>query len=146
MEEMQTKEDPVARGWTVSVAGSLAISTLLAGSGIAQDQPIKRTELLRSDMPGVPGKEVVVFVADFAPGAVSVRHHHPGEEIIYQLEGTLLLKPDNGNTITLHKGQIDRSPAGRVHEARNGSATEPDRQLIVLVGADKGQPLAIADK
>ena len=146
MGKCETKEDPVSRGWTVSVAGSLAISTLLAGSALAQDQPIKRTELLRFDMPGVPGKEVVFFVADFAPGAVSARHHHPGEEVIYQLEGTLVVKPDNGNTITLHKGQIDRNPAGRVHEARNGSATEPARQLVVLVGAEKGQPLAIAEK
>lgn len=41
----------MSRGWTVSVAGSLASSTLLAGSAIAQDQPVKRTELLRRTSP-----------------------------------------------------------------------------------------------
>jgi hypothetical protein len=43
---------------------------------------------------GLPGKEVVVYVGDLAPGAGGGRHHHPGEEIVYILEGTLVIKPD----------------------------------------------------
>ena len=35
-----------------------------------QDEPIKRTVLFRGDLEGAPGKEIVVFVADLAPGAV----------------------------------------------------------------------------
>ncbi len=37
-----------------------------------QDEPIKRTVLFRGDLEGAPGKEIVVFVADLAPGAVGV--------------------------------------------------------------------------
>src|SRR6185437_12031671 len=43
-----------------------------------QDEPIKRTVLFRGDLEGAPGKEIVVFVADLAPGAVGSKHYHPG--------------------------------------------------------------------
>ena len=45
-------------------------------------------------MVGLPGKEVVIYVGDLAPDADGGRHHHPGEEIVYVLEGTLVIKPD----------------------------------------------------
>ena len=38
-----------------------------------EDEPIKRTVLFRGDLEGAPGKEIVVFVADLAPGAVGSR-------------------------------------------------------------------------
>src|SRR3954465_11245340 len=43
-----------------------------------QDEPIKRTVLFRGDLEGAPGKEIVVFVADLAPGAAGSKHDHPG--------------------------------------------------------------------
>ena len=105
-------------------------------SGIAQDQPIKRTELMRYDLPGVPGKEVVVYVADLAPGAKAGRHHHPGEEIVYVLEGTLALEPDNSPPVLLHKGEILRNPGHQVHNAWNASDIAPAR---VLRGDGRGR-------
>jgi quercetin dioxygenase-like cupin family protein len=54
-----------------------------------QDEPIKRTVLFRGDLEGAPGKEIVVFVADLAPGAVGSKHYHPGPEFFYVLEGTV---------------------------------------------------------
>jgi hypothetical protein len=45
-----------------------------------QDEPIKRTVLFRGDLEGAPDKEIVVFVADLAPGAVGSKHYHPGPE------------------------------------------------------------------
>ena len=132
--------------YSLFVAAGLAASALLVGSASAQDQPIKRTELMRYDLPGAPGKEVVVYISDLAPGANGGRHHHPGEEIVYMLEGTVVLEPDEGRPVTLHKGEIARNPAYQVHNARNSSATEPAKAYVVIVGADKGQPLAIADK
>jgi hypothetical protein len=52
--------------------GGFAAITLLAllaaGTASAQDQPIKRTELLRSDLADVPGKQTVIYMAEVAPG------------------------------------------------------------------------------
>ena len=131
---------------SLCVAVGVATSALLVGPASAQDQPIKRTELMRYDLPGVPGKEVVVYVANLAPGAKAGRHHHPGEEIVYVLEGTIALAPDNSPSVLLHKGEILRNPANQVHNVWNASDIAPARTYVVMVGADKGQPLATPDK
>src|SRR5262245_45352676 len=57
----------------------------------------KRTVLFRGDLEGAPGKEIVVFVADLAPGAVGSKHYHPGPEFFYVLEGTLAHEPEGGS-------------------------------------------------
>ena len=44
----------------------------------AQQQPVKRTELLRTDLPGIEGKEGIVYIAELAPGAAAGKHSHPG--------------------------------------------------------------------
>src|ERR671913_551424 len=86
----------MSRRYSLCVAAGIAASALLVGSAVAQNEPIKRTELMRYDLPGMPGKEVVIYVGDLAPGANGGRHHHPGDEIIYVLESTVVLEPDNG--------------------------------------------------
>jgi quercetin dioxygenase-like cupin family protein len=47
-----------------------------------------RTDLQRHDL-SVPGREVVQSRVDIAPEAPLLKHTHPGEEIIYILEGSL---------------------------------------------------------
>ena len=131
---------------SMCLAAAVATSAVLAGPASAQDQPIKRTELLRYDQPGVPGKEVVVYVADLAPGANGGRHHHPGEQIAYVVQGTIVIKPDNGPPVMLRQGEMIHNPASQVHNVWNASAVAPAKVYVVMVGADKGQPLAIPDK
>src|SRR5262245_36347737 len=64
----------------------LTIGTILAqsnppGSAVStEEQPIKRTVLFRGELEGAPGKEIVIFIADLAPGAVGAKHYHPGPE------------------------------------------------------------------
>jgi quercetin dioxygenase-like cupin family protein len=131
----------------LGIAAAIAASALLAVPASAADQtPIKRTELARYDQTGAPGKEVVVYVADLAPGAKSGRHHHPGEEIVYVVDGTLVIKPDDGPPVMLHKGQVARNPANQVHNAWNASDILPAKVYVVMAGADKGAPVATPDK
>jgi quercetin dioxygenase-like cupin family protein len=109
---------------------------------VAQDQPIKRTELHRSDLADVVGKEVVIYTADVTPGAEGGRHTHYGDEYVYILEGTLIVTPDGQQPITLRKGDVAHiAPKDGVHAARNGSSSEPARALVFIV-AEKGKPLA----
>jgi quercetin dioxygenase-like cupin family protein len=119
---------------------------LAAGAAAAQDQPIKRTELLRSDLADVPGKQTVIYVADVAPAGEGARHTHYGDEYVYILEGTLTIKPDGKDPLTLGKGQAAHiAPADGIHAAMNGSKSEPARLLVILV-VEKGKPLAEAAK
>jgi quercetin dioxygenase-like cupin family protein len=69
-------------------------AVVLIASGVAlevaqaQWPGITRTDLQRHDL-SVPGREVIQVRVDFAPGAAASRHSHPGEEIVYAIEGTM---------------------------------------------------------
>jgi quercetin dioxygenase-like cupin family protein len=109
---------------------------------VAQDTPIKRTELHRSDLTDVVGKETVIYIADVMPGAVGGRHTHYGDEYVYVLEGTLVVTPDGQPPITLRKGDVAHiAPKDGIHAAKNGSNSETARALVFIV-AEKGKPLA----
>jgi quercetin dioxygenase-like cupin family protein len=129
----------------VLIALSLS-SGLLASSTLAQDQPIKRTELIRADVAGASGKETVIYIADVMPGAEGARHTHYGDEFVYILEGSLIVTPDGKAPVTLQKGDTAHlAPADGIHAAKNGSTSEPAKALIVLV-VEKGKPLSEAAK
>jgi len=144
------------RNLAVTLLAASAVVGLTAGAILAQssppdpgantqDQPIKRTVLLRSDLDGAPGKEIVVFVADLAPGAVGAKHYHPGPEFFYVLEGTLAHEPEDGPTHTMGTGAFGSNPNKGIHLVRNPSPTERARAIDFLV-AEKGQPIVIPVK
>ena len=129
----------------------LTIGTIVAqnnppGSAVStQEEPIKRTVLFRGDLEGAPGKEIVIFVADLAPGAVGAKHYHPGPEFFYVLEGTLAHEPEGGSTHMMRTGAFGSNPNKGVHIIKNPSATERARAIDFLV-AEKGQPIVIQVK
>ncbi len=129
----------------------LTIGTIVAqnnppGSAVStQEEPIKRTVLFRGDLEGAPGKEIVIFVADLAPGAVGAKHYHPGPEFFYVLEGTLAHEPEGGSTHMMRTGAFGSNPNKGVHIIKNPSATERARAIDFLV-AEKGQPIVIPVK
>ena len=114
---------------------------ILAGASAAQGprpSGTTRTDLQRHDL-SIAGREVLQARVDFAPGSFFPRHKHPGEEIIYVIEGTLEYElPDRG-WITLKKGDVLFVPYGGVHAARN-TGSEPAAELATYV-LEKGKPL-----
>ena len=72
----------------------LGLGTIAGNRSNAQPSPVTRTMLQQKDIEGMPGKEALVYVAEFTPGAASGRHFHPGPEVGYVLQGTLVLEPD----------------------------------------------------
>jgi quercetin dioxygenase-like cupin family protein len=108
----------------------------------APQEKIKRTELQRHDL-SVPGRESVQARIDFRPGVAFGRHSHPGEEIIYVLEGSFEYEVEGKPTVTLKAGDVLFIPAGTIHAAKNVGTTnaaelatyivEKGKQLVVLV-------------
>lgn len=121
----------------IGVALGMVTSQVL----MAQQAPIKRTTLQQKDLEGTPGSEIIMYTAEVIPGGVAGRHFHPGPEVGYILEGSLILEPDGQQPITFKKGQSFHNPAKGVHNAKNGSKTEPAKVLVVLIG-EKGAPLS----
>ena len=104
----------------------------------AQQAGIARTDLQRHDL-GVPGREVVQVRVDLDPGVAFGDHTHPGEEIIYVLEGTLEYRIAGRQPVTLKAGEVLFIPAGTIHAAKNvGSGTASELATYIV---EKGKPL-----
>jgi len=97
------------------------------------------------DLEGVPGKEIVIFIADLAPGAVGDKHYHPGPEFFYVIEGTLAHEPNGGLAHMMKTGAFGSNPNKGIHLIKNPSATERAQAIDFLV-AEKGQPIVIPVK
>jgi quercetin dioxygenase-like cupin family protein len=127
----------------------LAVAVLIVASGLAlhvalsQQPGIKRTDLQRHDL-SVPGREVIQVRVELAPGVSFPKHTHPGEEIIYVLEGSLEYEVEGKPPVTLKAGEVLFIPAGTVHAARNvGSGNAAELATYVL---EKGKPLVVVVK
>jgi quercetin dioxygenase-like cupin family protein len=118
------------------------IALTLAGivAGISAQQPgFKRTVVQQKDI-SVPGREAVTAVGEFQPGASPGRHTHPGEEIGYVLEGSLLLEEDGKPAVTINAGQAFLIPPGTIHNATNkGPGTA---RILATYIVEKGKPVA----
>jgi quercetin dioxygenase-like cupin family protein len=130
---------------SVSIKATDAQGEQSGSPSMAQEEPIKRTVLFRGNLEGVEGKEIVIFIADLAPGAVGSKHYHPGPEFFYVLEGTMAHEPEGGPAHMMKAGDFGSNPNKSVHTIRNPSTTARARAIDFLV-SDKGQPLVIAVK
>jgi quercetin dioxygenase-like cupin family protein len=117
----------------VMALAALIGGTVLAPYGAwAQQKGVKRTDLQRHDL-SVPGREAVQVRVDLAPGVAFGKHTHPGEEIIYVLEGSLEYQIEGKPPITLKAGDVLFIPAGTVHAARNvGSGTGSELATYIV--------------
>ena len=118
----------------------MTVVVLIVASGLALSQQAgtKRTDLQRHDL-SAPGREVVQVRVDFDPGSVAPKHWHPGEEIIYVLEGTLEYELEGQPPVTVKAGDVLFVPARTVHSARNvGSGNGAELATYVV---EKGLPL-----
>jgi quercetin dioxygenase-like cupin family protein len=125
----------------VGLLGCLALAAVAVGPAAGQDQPVKRTELQRVALGDTPGKEGVMYIAEFAPGAVAGKHVHPGDEFGYVVEGTLTIEPEEAEAFTVKEGESFHQLANKPHNGRNGSDSEPAKVLVFLI-IPKGEPLA----
>lgn len=121
---------------------SLAAAGLLIGAA-AHAQPARpsgttRIDLQKHDL-SLPGREVFQARVDFAPGASFPRHRHPGEEVIYVIEGAIQYDLDGKPPVIVKAGEVLFVPAGAVHAAKNAGTT-PAAELGTYI-VEKGKPL-----
>lgn len=117
-----------------------AVWVCLAASAILIAQNgVQRTVVQRMDS-AVPGREALSVRVEFAAGASTGRHTHPGDEIDYVLEGEGEWLVEGQANRKAKAGDSIIVPGGTVHEARNTGASP----LKVIAGfvVEKGKPLA----
>lgn len=124
----------------------ITVAVLISGCGLAPDvaqsqqEGIMRTDLQRHDL-GAPGREVVQVRVDIAPGVLAPNHSHPGEEIVYVIEGLLEYQLEGKAPVTLKAGEVLFIPAGTIHSARNVGNVNAAELATYIV--EKGKPLVM---
>jgi quercetin dioxygenase-like cupin family protein len=124
----------------------MALAALFAGSGLAlcaawaQQSGVKRTDLQQHDL-SIPGREVVQSLVEIGPGVLAPNHKHPGEEIVYVLEGSLEYRVEGKPPVTLTAGDVLFIPAETIHSASNvGRGNGAELATYVV---EKGKPLVV---
>jgi quercetin dioxygenase-like cupin family protein len=118
-------------------------SGLSLHSASAQQQGVKRTELQRHDL-SVTGREVLQVRVDLDPGVTFPMHSHPGEEIIYVLDGVWEYQVEGKGAMTLKAGDVLFIPAGVKHGAKNVGSGKGSELATYIV--EKGKPLVVLAK
>lgn len=133
----------------VELAAALALAQDSGGAGKkisgpgASDKGVTVRPVLAHDLADVPGKQLSVVTVEFAPGAGSSPHRHPGSVVAYVLEGTVISQVDPGKPVTYKTGQSWYELPMHVHRvARNPSKTRPAKILAFLI-VEKGQALTL---
>jgi quercetin dioxygenase-like cupin family protein len=135
---MKTNKNKLATAITIA---ALAVFTF-PSYALAQQTLAGRTELQRYDL-STPGREMIQIRVNIEKGQAYPQHKHPGEEIIYVLEGVLEYRIEGKQPVTLKAGDVLFIPYGTVHSVKNVGDTkaielatyivEKDKPLVVLI-------------
>jgi quercetin dioxygenase-like cupin family protein len=131
----------------LAIVAAFAAGALVGALGIqslnAQQPGFKRAVLQKQEL-SVPDRDAVVATAEFAPGVSAGRHTHPGEELSYVLEGTLLLEVDGRPPRTLKAGDVFFVEPGKIHDGKN-VGKGPAKVLATYI-VERGKPVATPAK
>jgi hypothetical protein len=141
----RTMEAAMRRTIGLSALALIAGIALVADGGWlanAQQQTIKRTDLLKVDLPEIKGSQMNLWVADIAPGGETGRHTHPTPRFVYVLEGAVTLEMDGKPSRRSKQVRLLwRCPTWST-TSKNASTTEPAKGLGFQYAAE-GQALQV---
>jgi quercetin dioxygenase-like cupin family protein len=121
----------------VSLAACV-LALVTATSTLAQAPGIKRTLLQRTDVGN--NMEVILGLAEIAPGGSTGRHTHFGVESGYLIAGSASMEIEGETPKLLKAGDSYTIPANKIHDAKAVGDT-PAKVLATYV-VEKGKPLA----
>jgi len=125
--------------------GALALPALsLVAEGQGAPSP-KLAQILRSDLQGQGQvvQETVLSILEMPPGAAAPWHMHPGaQEIIFVLDGQLVVEIDKKAAAEVQTGATILIPAETAHLARNDTRATA-KALVMHSRADKQKVLLV---
>jgi len=123
-------------------------ATLVLGQPALSEDAV--SVLMKRQLADMTGKEGTVITVDYAPGAESESHVHPGSVFAYVLEGAVVSQLEGEKAVTYTKGQSwYESPKHPHVVSKNASKTEPARLLVFLLsqeGESLKKPMKSSDK
>ena len=140
---------------TLRIVFALAVSAAaMATSASAQApggaQPAGPTELFRTALPDMPGKQLVVVALTIQPKRAdqpaSPGHRHPGSVYVYVTEGTARFGVEGQPVKEVKTGESFFEPPGALHNVMESThPTEPAKAIAVMIVPD-GAPLTLPAK
>jgi quercetin dioxygenase-like cupin family protein len=127
------------------IRGSLCaciVALFASGISVAQAPGIKRTLLQRSDIGN--DMEVILGLAEIAPGGATGRHTHFGVETGYVVTGSASLEIEGETPKLLKTGDSYTIPANKVHDAK--TVGDDATKVLATYVVEKGKPLATPAK
>ena len=122
----------------------LAVGVALGVLGsrmLSAQEPLKTgTVLQRTELTSAKGMEAILVLRNLPPAGESGKHTQSGNEIVYILEGAVILEVQGKPPVTLKAGEAFYTVAGEVHNVKNASAKAPGKALAFYV-AKKGTAL-----
>ena len=127
-----------ALGYTLVLLAGIGLG-IYAGDGLSKEH-VKVTPYLQEDLGGLDGQEAIVAVLEVTSEISFPKHYHPGTELGYVLEGSLVLDIEGQPPVTLKAGQFYHVPYRKVH---SGQITGVPARLLIIRIHTKGQPIRI---
>ena len=129
---------------TLALVVGIAVGVIGTQLLHAQQEPVKVTELVKTDLAGVPGREAQMYLVDIAPGATTGKHYHHGHTFVYVLRGAARLE-EGKPPVTFKAGQAFHELPQAQHNFKNASKTQPVK-LLVFMTPEKGHPFGVPVK
>jgi quercetin dioxygenase-like cupin family protein len=99
------------------------------------------TPLVAKDLPEFQGKEGVMILVEYPPGASDPIHRHHAHAFVYVLEGSIVMQLRDAAEVTLSPGQTYYEGPNDVHiVGRNASNTQPAKFVVFLI-KNQGAPI-----
>jgi quercetin dioxygenase-like cupin family protein len=135
------KEPFMKRIHVLAAVASIAALGLagFAVQSLRAQEPLKAgTVLEKTNVAG--GQEAMLVLRTVPAGGESGFHTSTGGEIVYVLEGSVILEVRGKTPLTVKQGAAFETKAGEVHNVKNASATAPCKALAFYV-AKPGTPM-----
>lgn len=100
--------------------GVVLTVVLLGVTPVGADE-ISLETLMKTQLEGVEGREVIVSKVYIPANSTLPKHWHPGEEFVYILEGSVTLWQKGKDNVTGNMGDVMKVPLEQVHTAVTGA-------------------------
>jgi quercetin dioxygenase-like cupin family protein len=118
------------------------VALVAATSTVAQAPGITRTLLQRTDVGG--NMEMILGLAEIAPGGSTGRHTHFGVESGYMISGSASMEIEGETPKLLKAGDSYTIAANKIHDAK--AVGDGPAKVLATYVVEKGKPLATPAK
>ena len=115
----------------------LVVALIVSIATQAGADEVKLETLLKTQLEGVDGTEVIVSKVYIPANTALPKHWHPGEEFVYILEGSVTLWQKGKEDITGNAGELIKVPLRQIHTGMTG---KEGVSLLVFRVHEQGQP------